>query len=184
MSRQTLFRRQPLGLVVNSKPMAPENCGLHLLSLFVVPSIREVGLGPGFLLTGLGSLSSPLSSASEVFLALGLGPGFFLAGGAAWISTSDVSELKADFRFVDRVVHTGTTTDGGKSSPSEGGSMGVGEVGNSRGASDFEPVEDKGLNSGRVSVPSEEEGSLSQEFILFGQDLSSVTEFDGWKMLI
>jgi hypothetical protein len=41
------------------------------------------GLGPGFFLTGVGSLSSSLSSVSEVFLGLGLGPGFFLAGGAA-----------------------------------------------------------------------------------------------------
>jgi hypothetical protein len=108
------------------------------------------GLGPGFLLTGLGSLSSPLSSVSEVFLGLGLGlgPGFFLADGAA-SGPSDVSET--DLRFVDQVVRAGAARYGGKasSSPSEGGAMGVREVGNSRGSSDFE--EDKGLDSWQVS---------------------------------
>jgi hypothetical protein len=34
-----LFQRQPLGLVVDSKPMAPEDWGLYLLSLFVVPGV-------------------------------------------------------------------------------------------------------------------------------------------------
>jgi hypothetical protein len=106
------------------------------------------GLGPGFFLTGLGSLSSLLFLVSEVFLGLGLGlgPGFFLTGGAA-SGPSYVSESQTDLHFVDRVLCAGTARDGGKaSSSSEGGAMGVGEVGNSRGSSDFE--EDGGLDSG------------------------------------
>jgi hypothetical protein len=109
------------------------------------------GFGPGFFLAGLGGLSSSLSSTSETFVAVFARTGFFLGGGVP--SKSEVSEATSDLRFADRVLRVGITMDGGNSS-SEGGAMGVGEGGNSKGR-DSEWAGDSagpGLDAGRGSA--------------------------------
>jgi hypothetical protein len=96
------------------------------------------GFGPGFFLAGLGSLSS-LESTSELGFTVrsfGFGPGFYLAGAAR--SASEMSEVTSDFRLVDRVLRTGTAIEAGSSSSSEGGSIGVGEEGNSSAGSEVD----------------------------------------------
>ncbi|KAF8207418.1 hypothetical protein K438DRAFT_1755471 [Mycena galopus ATCC 62051] len=73
--------------------------------------------------------------------------GFFFGGGTT--SASEVSEAPSDLRFVDRVLRPGTARESGNFL-SEGGAMGVGEEGNSRGHdSDWEREEDTGLDAGR-----------------------------------